>query len=42
MSDYRAPVKDMRFVMDELAGFKELSQLPGYEDATPDLADAGP
>jgi alkylation response protein AidB-like acyl-CoA dehydrogenase len=40
MSEYRAPVKDMRFVMDELAGFKELSQLPAYEDATPDLADA--
>ena len=40
MSDYRAPVKEMRFVMDELAGFKELSQLPGYEEATPDLADA--
>ena len=28
MSDYRAPVKDMRFVMDELAGYKELSQYP--------------
>jgi len=40
MSDYKAPVKDMRFVMDELAGFKELSQLPGFEEATPDLADA--
>jgi acyl-CoA dehydrogenase len=40
MSDYRAPVKDMRFVMDELAGFKELSQLPGFEEATPDMADA--
>ncbi|MBI2276479.1 MAG: acyl-CoA dehydrogenase C-terminal domain-containing protein [Dechloromonas sp.] len=40
MSDYRAPVKDMRFVMDELAGFKELSQIAGYEEATPDLADA--
>ncbi len=40
MSDYRAPVKDMRFVMDELAGFKELSQIPGFEDATTDLADA--
>ncbi|MDE2441432.1 MAG: acyl-CoA dehydrogenase C-terminal domain-containing protein [Betaproteobacteria bacterium] len=40
MSDYRAPVKDMRFVMDELAGFRELSQLPGLEEATPDLADA--
>ena len=40
MSDYRAPVREMRFVMDELAGFKELSQLPGYEEATPDVADA--
>ncbi len=40
MSDYRAPVKDMRFVMDELAGLPELSRLPGFEEATPDLADA--
>ena len=36
MSDYRAPVKDMRFVMDELAGFRELSQIAGFEEATPD------
>ena len=40
MSDYRAPIKDMRFVMDELAGFRDISALPGYEEATPDLADA--
>lgn len=40
MSDYRAPIKDMRFVMDELAGFPELSSLPGFEEATPDVADA--
>ncbi|MCG2577286.1 acyl-CoA dehydrogenase C-terminal domain-containing protein [Dechloromonas sp. XY25] len=40
MSDYRAPVKDMRFAMDELAGFRELSRIPGFEEATPDLADA--
>ncbi|WP_295004857.1 acyl-CoA dehydrogenase C-terminal domain-containing protein [uncultured Dechloromonas sp.] len=40
MSEYRAPVKDMRFVMDELAGFRELSQIAGFEEATPDLADA--
>ena len=40
MSDYRAPIKDMRFVMDEIAGFRELSSLPGYEEATPDVADA--
>ncbi len=40
MSDYRAPVKDMRFVMDELAGYKELSQFTGFSEATTDMADA--
>ena len=30
MSDYRAPTKDMRFVMDEIAGFQQLSQIPAY------------
>ena len=40
MNDYRAPIKDMRFAMDELAGFRELSQIAGYEEATPDVADA--
>mgnify|MGYP000973191145 FL=1 len=40
MSDYRAPVKDMRFVMDEIVGLSEIAQLPGYEEATPDMADA--
>ncbi|MGV0951880.1 MAG: acyl-CoA dehydrogenase family protein, partial [Azonexus sp.] len=40
MSDYRAPVKDMRFVQDELAGFRELAQYPGLEEATTDIADA--
>ena len=40
MSDYRAPLKDMRFVQDELAGFLELSQYPDFAEATPDMADA--
>ncbi|MBP8081389.1 MAG: acyl-CoA dehydrogenase, partial [Arenimonas sp.] len=40
MSYYRAPVKDMRFVMDELAGLNEIGQLPGFEEATSDMADA--
>ena len=40
MNNYRAPLKDMRFVMDELAGYKELSQYPEYAEATPDMADA--
>jgi len=40
MSDYNAPVKDMRFVMDEIVGLAEIAQLPGFEEATPDMADA--
>ncbi|HQU80700.1 MAG TPA: acyl-CoA dehydrogenase [Azonexus sp.] len=40
MSGYRAPVKDMRFIMDEIIGLNEIAQLPGYEEATPDMADA--
>ncbi len=40
MSDYRAPVKDMRFIMDEIVGLAGIAQLPGYEEATPDMADA--
>lgn len=40
MSDYRAPVKDMRFVINELAGLAEVAALPGFEEATPDLVEA--
>ncbi len=40
MSDYRAPVKDMRFVINELAGLARINELPGFEEATPDLVDA--
>jgi acyl-CoA dehydrogenase len=40
MSTYAAPVRDIRFAMHELAGLEELSRLPGYEEATPDLVDA--
>ena len=35
MSDYRAPVRDMRFVQDELAGFRELAQYPGLTGGQP-------
>jgi alkylation response protein AidB-like acyl-CoA dehydrogenase len=37
---YRAPVKDMLFVMKELAGIEALTQLPGFEDAGCDTAAA--
>ena len=40
MSNYTAPVDDIRFVLNELAGLSEIASLPGYEDATPDLVDA--
>jgi len=40
MSDYRAPVKDMRFVINELAELSELTAYPAFADATPDLVDA--
>jgi len=37
---YRAPVKDMLFVMKELAGIDAVATLPGYEDAGYDTAAA--
>jgi alkylation response protein AidB-like acyl-CoA dehydrogenase len=40
MSGYNAPLQDMRFVLNELAGMAEVSSLPGYAEATPDVIDA--
>jgi 3-(methylthio)propanoyl-CoA dehydrogenase len=40
MSSYVAPLKDMRFVLNELAGLSEVAKLPGYGEATPDTVDA--
>ncbi len=35
---YKAPIKEMLFVMNELAGLDAVTQLPGFEDATSDAA----
>src|SRR5450631_3507022 len=40
MSTYHAPLKDMLFVMQELAGLEQVGKLPGYEDATLDTVTA--
>jgi alkylation response protein AidB-like acyl-CoA dehydrogenase len=40
MSQYVAPLKDMRFVINELAGLGEVAKLPGYEEATSETVDA--
>jgi len=39
MSTYRAPLRDMQFVLRELAGLDEIAKLPGFED-TPGVLDA--
>jgi alkylation response protein AidB-like acyl-CoA dehydrogenase len=40
MSNYSAPMKDMQFVLNELAGLDKVAQLPGYEEATADVVEA--
>ena len=37
---YRAPISEMRFALDAVAGLPEIARLPGYEEATPDLVSA--
>src|SRR5579864_9027439 len=37
---YVAPLKDMLFVLNELAGLEQVSQLPGCADATPETVEA--
>ncbi len=37
MPTYKAPLDDVRFLLNDVLAVDELSQLPGYEEATPDL-----
>ena len=37
MTTYKAPLRDYRFVLEELLEVGELAKLPGYEDATPEI-----
>ena len=40
MSEYIAPLKDIRFAMQSLAGLDQVVTLPGYEEGSPDVVDA--
>jgi len=37
---YAAPLEEMRFVLDRLAGLPEIAALPGFEEAQPDVVEA--
>lgn len=39
MSTYTAPMKDMQFVLHELAGLDAIARLPGYGDVSTELVD---
>ena len=39
MSGYAAPLAEMRFALDEIAGLPEIAKLPGYEIASADVVD---
>ncbi|MCW8884583.1 MAG: acyl-CoA dehydrogenase [Motiliproteus sp.] len=40
MAEYRAPVNDMNFVLQQLVGMDQIAALPGYEEASPDMVAA--
>ncbi len=40
MADYKAPVDEMSFVLNDLFNIESLTQIPEFSEATPDLVDA--
>ncbi len=40
MTIYKTPVEDIRFVLEEVAGLEEICALPGFEEASTELAAA--
>ncbi len=38
MAEYRAPIEEQCFVLETVGDLTELAQLPGFEDATPEMA----
>jgi len=40
MATYKAPLKDMRFVLREVIDFNEITALPSFGEVTPDVIDA--
>ncbi len=40
MADYKAPVKDMQFILENISRMPQLAALTTFEDATPDMVSA--
>ena len=40
MPRYDAPIRDMQFILHDVLSIQNYSNLPGFEEATPDLVDA--
>ena len=40
MTTYLAPMRDMKFVINELVDLQSVVSLPGYHEVTPDLTAA--
>ena len=40
MPSYQAPVEDFKFLLHEFLQIERYANLPGFEEATPDLVDA--
>ena len=40
MTQYTAPLRDINFVLNELAGLPHVAKLPGFEEAGPETVEA--
>ena len=40
MTVYNAPIEDMKFLLNDVLDIESIAQLPGYEEATPDMVEA--